>query len=346
MKRSTKGRRKKWARRVAIITVLLLVFGGYTFTQLNFPYYTHKKLADLQARIGLHISGEKGSVKIIGHRGSGLENLEIESQREKELKPIGNTRTAIARALEARPHWIEIDLRRSKDGTLVLFHDEAINDKTDGEGRVSEQTEAQLQSCAISVSPSETILTLEEFEGEFLKDLKKKNIGLILDIKEKGLATSVLAWIAKAKKEERLELNRLIVFGEFETLKEYVGEGLRLGYTLTWKRKENRLLYLFRKNKIIKRLQELDANFLVVPVIFMSKSLVQRAESKGFDTWTYGSDDKRDWDRVSALGAKGLIVDFPANAVEHFYPNGDARTKTEAEDGARQPATALELKSD
>jgi glycerophosphoryl diester phosphodiesterase len=345
MKLLTKATRRKWARRIAIVSLLFLVLAGYAFTQLNFPYYTHEKLAEFQAQIGLHTAKEMGSVQIIGHRGSGLANVEAKSQRDRERKPIGNTRKAINGAIKAGVHWIEIDLRRTKDKTLVLFHDETVDGKTDGGGKVSELTDEELQSFRISVASGEPILTLEEFQEEFLEDLVDKEIGLILDIKQPGLKTPVRDWIQRAIEEQGLEPNKVVVFGEYEILKEYGGEGLRLGYTFTWKRKRNRLLYLFRQDTIIRRLQEIDAEFLVVPVTFTSKTLVDKAEKKGIETWTYGSDDKRDWDRVSGIGSKGLIVDYPASAIEHFYPDGDSRMKTEAEQvGADQPATAPESK--
>ena len=337
MTSTTRTTRKKWVRRIATVTILLLALCAYAFTQLNFPYYTHEKLAKLQARMGLHAAGETGDVQIIGHRGSGLANTELESDRAREREPIGNTRTAIGRAISAGADWIEVDLRRSKDGTLVLFHDETVDGKTDGEGKVSDLTVGRLQRLSISteVGHAETILTLEEFGEEFLGPLVEKEIGLVLDVKQAGLKGAVLGWIERATEEGGLEPDKLVVFGEFEVLKEYAGEGLRLGYTLTWKRNGNRLLYLFRKGEIVSRLRELDADLLVVPVIFTTRSLVERAAENGFETWAYGSDDNRDWGRVSGLGVKGLIVDYPAAAIEHLYPGGDTRAKAGAGRGGR-----------
>ena len=337
--------RRKLVRRIAMITILFLVLCGYAVTQLNFPYYTHASLADFQARMGLHAAKEREvAVQIIGHRGAGLANVEFEeSQPERKFKPIGNTRTTIKEAIKAGVHWVEIDLRRSKDGTLVLFHDETVDDKTDGKGRVSELTDGQLRDLTISVDvePAERILTLEEFKEEFLKDLIDSEIGLILDIKQAKLKKPVLGWIERAKDEKGLKADKLVVFGEFEILKEFAGKNLQLGYTFTWKQKWNRLLYLFREEEIINRLGELDAKFLVIPVVFTSKALVETAEKKGVETWIYGSDDQRDWDRVSGFGAKGLIVDYPSIAIDHF--DADSRMKTNGEQaGADQTVTAPE----
>ena len=47
---------------------------------------------------------------IIGHRGSGLSQIE-----EGEPPFIGNTATAIQRGIDAKVDWLEIDIRMSKD---------------------------------------------------------------------------------------------------------------------------------------------------------------------------------------------------------------------------------------
>ena len=65
---------------------------------------------------------------IVGHRGSGL--VGVNGTR------IGNSSQAIQRAIDSGVDWIEIDLRATQDSKLILFHDESINLKTNGSGRV------------------------------------------------------------------------------------------------------------------------------------------------------------------------------------------------------------------
>ena len=67
-------------------------------------------------------SGERP--QIIGHRGSGLSSTDPEKESEEQL--IGNTATAIQAGIDAKADWIEIDIRLSEDGHLVVFHDEEI----------------------------------------------------------------------------------------------------------------------------------------------------------------------------------------------------------------------------
>lgn len=55
-----------------------------------------------------------------------------------------NTLAAFGACLELRL-GVEIDVRRSKDGTLVCVHDDTVNRTTDGKGKVADLTLAQLR---------------------------------------------------------------------------------------------------------------------------------------------------------------------------------------------------------
>ncbi|MBN3034757.1 MAG: glycerophosphodiester phosphodiesterase family protein [Bacteroidales bacterium] len=70
--------------------------------------------------------------KVIAHRGASAEAPE-------------NTLASFNRAMGYGADWIELDLRQSKDDSLMVIHDETINRTTNGEGRVSDLTWAELQ---------------------------------------------------------------------------------------------------------------------------------------------------------------------------------------------------------
>lgn len=58
---------------------------------------------------------------------------------------IENTVPAVKKAFEAHADIVEIDLKVTKDRQVVVFHDDEVSCKTDGEGRVSELTLAQMR---------------------------------------------------------------------------------------------------------------------------------------------------------------------------------------------------------
>src|SRR3972149_6976164 len=74
-----------------------------------------------------------GPLRIGGHRGA------------PDVAPE-NTLVGFAAALEAGGEYVEMDVRRSADGHLVVLHDPRVERTTDGHGRASQLTLVQLQT--------------------------------------------------------------------------------------------------------------------------------------------------------------------------------------------------------
>jgi glycerophosphoryl diester phosphodiesterase len=91
----------------------------------------------------------------VAHRGGAL------------LGPPENTIPAIEQAIEVGADLIEIDIRQTADGHLVLMHDETVDRTTDGSGRVARMTLAQVGNLKVQHGGSDIIRvpTLEEALG-------------------------------------------------------------------------------------------------------------------------------------------------------------------------------------
>lgn len=72
-----------------------------------------------------------GEVEIVAHRGFSAEAPE-------------NTLSALAAGVEAGADAVEFDLHTAADGTAVLLHDETLRRTTNGRGRVTDYTAAEL----------------------------------------------------------------------------------------------------------------------------------------------------------------------------------------------------------
>ncbi len=89
-------------------------------------------------------------MKIIAHRGW--------SGKYPEL-----TRLAFEKALELPVHGVECDVRLTRDGKTVIVHDPVIDRVSDGRGRVSRQTLAELRKHNFGTGEHpQTVLTLDE----------------------------------------------------------------------------------------------------------------------------------------------------------------------------------------
>ncbi len=78
-------------------------------------------------------AGDKEGVLVIAHQGG------------DDLWP-GNTMFAFQKSVDMGVDVIETDIRQSKDGILIVSHDDDVDGKSDGIGLISEMTLAELQT--------------------------------------------------------------------------------------------------------------------------------------------------------------------------------------------------------
>jgi glycerophosphoryl diester phosphodiesterase len=110
-----------------------------------------------------------------------------------------NTIAAIEKAIEAGVHLIEVDIRQTADGHLVLMHDPTVDRPTDGSGPIAEMTLAEVRrldagswfSDAFAGEPVPTLAeAVDAMAGRALPDLdfKAGDPGKLVEvIRETGL---------------------------------------------------------------------------------------------------------------------------------------------------------------
>lgn len=129
---------------------------------------------------GAPLPPKKHKLVVVAHRGDHTEAPE-------------NTLTAYRNAIKNGVDYVEIDLRTSKDGELVIMHDGTINRMTDGKGAVRDFTLAELKKRIVADKghpnwKTETIPTFEE-----VLNLCREKIYIYLDFKEASVEASMLA---------------------------------------------------------------------------------------------------------------------------------------------------------
>ena len=110
------------------LVVLLLVAGSTLYVRSAVPMGTRPAVLP------------EADVLVIGHRGAA------------GLAPE-NTLPSIAAALEYNAHVVEVDLWPSREGIPVVLHDETVDRTTNGTGRVTDMTVAELKLDAAIISP-------------------------------------------------------------------------------------------------------------------------------------------------------------------------------------------------
>lgn len=114
----------------------------------------------------------KNKVIVIAHRGNHVTAPE-------------NTLASCREAADCRADYVEVDLRTTKDGHLIVLHDATVDRTTNGKGRVNEMTLAEVKKLQVFNRNKKTH-RIPEFR-EVLA-LCKDKIHIYLDFKDADVA--------------------------------------------------------------------------------------------------------------------------------------------------------------
>ena len=111
--------------------------------------------------------------QIVAHRGSSADRPE-------------NTLASTRRAIEVGATAVEVDVRTTKDGVLVLSHDATLEHAINGRGKINDKTLAEIQQLDAGTKfdpkfAGERVPTLVQ-----VLTLCKDKIDVLLDLKENG----------------------------------------------------------------------------------------------------------------------------------------------------------------
>ncbi|BCU71040.1 glycerophosphodiester phosphodiesterase [Stygiolobus caldivivus] len=209
---------------------------------------------------------------VIGHRGSPAYEPE-------------NTLRSFKKAIELGANGIEMDVRRTKDGKLVIIHDEEVDRTTNGKGKVSEYSFEELRK--LDAGNGEKIPTLEEVltqvEAEYY----------LVEIKEEGYEEQIYEEVQRNKKLDQV----VFVSFSFNSLLRLKGKGKNLGLIFT----------SFKPP--LDEARKSGVNYML-PVYSVINRLTV-GSMKGFTILTWTVNDIRILEKVIGYGVDGIITDRP-----------------------------------
>ena len=213
----------------------------------------------------------------IGHRGA------------RAYEPE-NTLRSFKRALEFGVDAVELDVRRTKDGSLVVIHDAKVDRTTNGEGLVNEFTLEEIKQ--FFTEKGEKIPTLEE-----VLDFLDKKVKVLIELKETGIEKKVLSLIH----QKELEKNVIIV--------SFLEEALRKVRELE-DEVETGLIYVRHKNPI-KVALELRVKYLLPLYRFTHTANVQKAHENGLKVIVWTINKQEEVSEYVKKGVDGIASDRP-----------------------------------
>lgn len=236
----------------------------------------------------------KNGFVVIAHRGNHL------------VKPE-NTLAAIEEAVKAGADYVEIDLRTTKDGHLVLCHNESVDATTSGKGRVKDLTWEEVAKLAVAGKDGKEY-RIPEFR-EVLKVCKDR-INIYLDFKEAEVAETYRQIKAEGmEKQVVIYLNKVEQYTAWR--KNVPAMPLMASLPESINTKEDLLALLDKM-----QLEGLDN--------VRDTAMLAVANENGINVWldVQGKDENpAKWNEAMRKGIQGVQTDHPEALVKYLEQN-------------------------
>ena len=215
-----------------------------------------------------------------------------------------NTRLAFSKAIEAGADMIELDCQLSRDGHVVVFHDELLRRTAGVAGTLRSKTLEQLKKLDVGrwrsqSARGERILTLEEalevFSGRADLCLEIKNYPKSLP----GIELKVLFILSHYDYLDRTIVSSFDYhsLGRIRELAPEIAIGLIFGSGV--------------KQDPFTVAKELAASSLHVQKNAATRDFLTRAWDEGLDVHVWTVNELRDIETFVSMGVQGIISDFP-----------------------------------
>ena len=208
-----------------------------------------------------------------------------------------NTMSAFRLGVALGANGIETDIRRTKDGVLVLFHDDNMFRLTGFHGSISELPYRQAAGFPVR-SPDGSGFDRIPALAEFLDFAKEQRVFLALEIKEDDLETDLLRMIAACGLRERI-----------------VVTSFRLSHLIRIKALDPAqkvgLLTDTVNDDVILSLKSVCAEQICPKASALSPELVRALHEEGFNVRAWGISDEAKMKYACRCGVDGMTVNFP-----------------------------------
>ncbi|WP_312654071.1 glycerophosphodiester phosphodiesterase family protein [Proteiniclasticum sp.] len=215
-----------------------------------------------------------------------------------------NTMIAFQMAVEAGCDAIELDLQVTKDGELVIFHDDTLERTTTGVGLISEFTKKELMNLSASKLfygklDDQKIPSLEEY----LHYIRGKNIISVIELKKKINAD--------AKMEEKvIEMIRSFGLGDKVILSSFSQESILRSRILAPEISTALITdyWLYRGGSVAK---SLGASYIHPRHLFLLPFVLSEMKKEGIlvQPWTVDTENRMRW--LIRAGVNGIITNDP-----------------------------------
>lgn len=228
-----------------------------------------------------------------------------------------NTLAAFYKAVELGANGIELDLRATQDGVIVVFHDATVDRTTNGNGRVKDYTWDQLKSldAGFWFSPQyagERVITFHQF----LYFFSRKPLYLAVELKEEGFEQQVCQLLQRYSLYDRCTITSFD-YRILQTVRAF-DPRVNIGF-LTSKINQN----------TIDMILDIHGQQICPKTETLNKDEVHWAKQHGLTVRAWGIRDKTLMEHALQCRVDGMTVDFPDQLKERLRSDQTLENKHE-----------------
>ena len=241
----------------------------------------------------------------IAHRGASGRGLAPE-----------NTLAAFEKALSIGVDMLEIDVRVTGDGQLIVLHDPSLDRTTDREGIAREMVLEEIRQA--DAGDGERVPILRE-----VFDLARHRTPVLLEIKSDFIAELVVQAIAEAEFSEQVVVQSFNpqTVERVKRLAPHLPSSLLIGELPTTPSR-------FRARRLVSQVLEIGANTLSIWHATLTPSLIEEMRKRGIAVWAWTVDEEIAMRDLAMMGVQGLVTNYPDvlnNVLENLMESGQVQ---------------------
>ena len=241
----------------------------------------------------------------IAHRGASGRGLAPE-----------NTLAAFEKALDIGIDMLEIDVRVTGDGQLIVLHDPSLDRTTDREGIVREMVLEEIRQA--DAGDGERVPVLRE-----VFDLARHRAPILLEIKSDFIAELVVQAIAEAEFSEQVVVQSFNpqTVERVKRLAPHLPASLLIGELPTTPSR-------FRARRLVSQVLEIGANTLSIWHATLTPPLIEEMRKRGIAVWAWTVDEEITMRDLAMMGVQGLVTNHPEvlnNVLEDLMESGQVQ---------------------
>jgi len=243
-------------------------------------------------RAALSSLPDREKIVTVGHRGN------------NQFAPE-NTRISYVQAVDSGTPVVEMDLRLTSDGEIILMHDDTVNRTTNARGKIAQFTAEQIQkldagSWKDPKYRGESVPRLEQ-----ITDVCRGKAIMMLDLKATGLGEKLAQWLSTTKFPKDKVILAPWTDEEGEALRRHLPD-------LPMIRLSGKVPVETVDDAYFTKMKAIGFSGFSIDWRFLPQSFVEAAHRHGMNVYTWTVNAPPEVSGAVLAGVDGIVTDDPA----------------------------------